>query len=58
MHVDVHPGDRASDCRAPMRPIELRYEKGQFVLVHECTGCGLKRRNRTQADDDLTVFLL
>src|SRR4029450_685017 len=40
MHVDVHPGDRAASCGALMEPIGLLYESGEFILVHECTGCG------------------
>ena len=50
-HVDVHPGDRAATCRALMQPVGVLYENGEFVVVHECTGCGLVRRNRT-ADND------
>jgi 8-oxo-dGTP pyrophosphatase MutT (NUDIX family) len=57
MHVDVHPGDRAATCRALMKPIGLLYERGEFVVVHECAGCGVKRRNRAAADDDLSRLL-
>ena len=56
VHVDVHPGDRAADCRAPMRPVQLLYERDAFVLVHECTRCGHSKRNRTSPDDDLSRF--
>jgi len=57
MHVDVDPGDRAELCRAPMRPVQLVYERGQFVVVHECTRCGVIRRCRGQAYDDLSTLL-
>ena len=57
MHVDVHPGDRAADCRAPMQPVDLLYELGEFIVVHECTRCRTVRRCRTAADDDLSVLL-
>ena len=57
MHVDVHPGDRAAACRAPMRPVQLLYERDIFVVVHECTRCGTRRRNKTSAQDDLSGFL-
>jgi hypothetical protein len=40
-----------------MAPVELRYERGRFVVVHECTVCGARRRNRAAADDDLGVLL-
>ena len=50
-HMDIEPGDRASDCRGPMRPssIEHRSHKG-LVIVHRCTRCGFVRANRI-ADD-------
>lgn len=56
-HVDVHPGDRAARCRAPMRPFRLLYEKGRFVLVHECVRCGAQRRCRASRNDDLSTLL-
>jgi RNHCP domain len=57
LHVDVHPGDRAAICRAPMRPVQLLYERGAFVVVHECTGCGVRRRNKASPDDDVSQLL-
>jgi hypothetical protein len=57
MHVDIHPGDRAATCRALMRPVALVYERGEFVIVHECTVCGARRPNRASSDDDLAVLL-
>jgi hypothetical protein len=39
-----------------MRPVQLLYERDEFVIVHECTACGATRRCRTSADDDLTSF--
>ena len=57
MHVDVHPRDRAASCGALMEPVGLLYERGEFILVHECTGCAKQRRNRASADDDLSALL-
>jgi hypothetical protein len=57
MHVDVHPGDRAAACRALMRPVALLYERGEFVVVHECTACRFRRRNRAAPNDDVSVLL-
>ena len=53
----MHPGDRAATCRALMQPVDLLYERGEFVVVHQCTACGERRRNRASADDDLSVLL-
>jgi len=56
-HVDQHPGDRAATCRAPMQPIQLLYEHGEFIVVHRCTGCSAVRRNRASDDDDLRALM-
>ena len=57
MHVDVHPGDRAASCGALMEPVGLLYERGEFIVVHRCTGCCERRRNRASAADDLSALL-
>ena len=57
MHVDASPGDRAASCRALMRPTGLIYERGEFIVIHECTRCGAQRQNRAAPLDDLTVLL-
>ncbi|WP_189100063.1 RNHCP domain-containing protein [Streptomyces kronopolitis] len=62
LHVDVSPGDRAGDCRALMRPeaVDHHSTKG-YMIVHRCTGCGVRRRNRMADDpgqgDDLDQVL-
>jgi len=39
-HVDFEiPGDRESDCRALMKPIEVQYIGGKYKILHRCTGC-------------------
>jgi hypothetical protein len=40
-----------------MRPVALLHERRGFVVVHECTGCGARRRCRTAPDDDRDVLL-
>jgi hypothetical protein len=40
-----------------MEPIGLLHERGRFVVVHRCTGCGSTRRNRAAPDDDLSTLL-
>jgi hypothetical protein len=40
-----------------MEPIDLLHERGEFVVIHECTGCGERRRNVAAVDDDLSVLL-
>lgn len=54
LHVDVEPGDRASDCR--------RHHGGRWLygcagavsgpIIHRCRRCGALRSNRAAADDN------
>lgn len=60
-HVDVVPGDRASTCHGPMRPVRLERRPGKgLVVVHRCARCGSVRPNRVAADtrqpDDLDAL--
>ena len=52
LHVDVNPGDRASDCGGVLEPVgvESSGKKG-WVIVHRCRACGEVRRNRAALDD-------
>jgi len=70
-HLDLFAaGDRLSACKGQMKPIGLtmkksrnKYrlgERGELMLVHECTECRTLSINRIAADDDseniLTIF--
>lgn len=52
LHVDLLPGDRASDCGGLLEPIAVKADarKG-YVIVHRCRSCGELRRNRAAVDD-------
>jgi hypothetical protein len=57
-HVDVEPGDRASDCLASMEPIAITVRKdGEWVLIHRCNGCGTLSSNRTAGDDNALLLV-
>lgn len=63
LHVDVNPGDRASDCGGILEPIkvEISSKKG-YVIVHRCKKCGEIRRNKAAPDaktqpDDLGLLI-
>jgi hypothetical protein len=50
-HVDLQPGDRASDCRGLMRPVGLVYRRKKgWQIVHRCERCGTQGVNRLAAD--------
>jgi hypothetical protein len=56
-HVDIDPGDRAAECQGLMAPIDVLLERGRHVLVHQCTRCGVQRRCRTSAGDDVDAMV-
>lgn len=49
VHLDVNPGDRASECKGMLEPIgaEPNTKKGGYSLIHKCQKCGEIRRNKT-----------
>ena len=47
LHVDINPGDRACECRAPMEPVKVITDpKKGYIIIHKCTGCGEIHRNK------------
>ena len=52
LHVDVYPGDRASDCGGVLEPVGAEHDgKKGWVIVHRCERCGAVRRNKAALDD-------
>ncbi|MDQ4039430.1 MAG: RNHCP domain-containing protein [Actinomycetota bacterium] len=62
-HVDVAPGDRASDCLGLMEPTGMADKGGGkgWQIVHRCTVCGHRQPNRVvregRSPDDLDLLL-
>lgn len=58
LHVDIEPGDRASDCGGLMDPIAVWVRKGgEWAIIHRCRRCGALSSNRTAADDNPAKLL-
>lgn len=58
LHVDVNPGDRASECRALLEPVSAIVDsKKGFIIIHRCTKCGALRRNKAAKDDDIKKII-
>lgn len=59
LHVDDKiPGDRMSECISLMIPTSVEYSgKKGYSILHECTVCGHKQKNRTAPDDDLDAII-
>lgn len=53
MHLDIEPGDRASDCGGVMEPIAVWVRRGgEWALIHRCRICTALSSNRIAADDN------
>lgn len=63
LHVDVNPGDRASDCGGIMDPISAEPDaKKGYIIIHKCRKCGEVRRNRAANEakvqpDDISLII-
>ena len=57
-HLDVNPGDRASDCEGLLVPIhaEISAKKG-YVIVHKCEKCGEIHKNKAANDDNVPLII-
>lgn len=57
-HVDIAPGDRAAGCQAPMQPTGVDHSgKKGYILIHQCTACGVVDRNKLAPDDDMDAVI-
>ena len=56
-HVDIFPGDRASECGGMMKPIAVEVKRDGFVIVHKCTKCGAIKRNIASSEDNFDELL-
>lgn len=63
VHLDVNPGDRASECGGLLEPVgaEISAKKG-FVIIHKCRKCGEIRKNKAANEaknqpDDMSLII-
>ncbi|CAN5564331.1 RNHCP domain-containing protein [soil metagenome] len=52
LHLDIYPGDRASDCGGLLEPVAVDHSaKKGWLIVSRCRACGALRRNKAALDD-------
>jgi DNA-directed RNA polymerase subunit RPC12/RpoP len=52
LHLDVFPGDRASDCGGLLVPVEVeQHPKKGWMIAARCQRCGFVGRNKAALDD-------
>ncbi len=56
-HVDIDPGDRASNCGGMMAPIAVEGASPKYVLIHRCEKCKHEKRNVVTAEDDMEAVI-
>lgn len=58
LHVDIEPGDRASDCGGHMEVVAVWVRKnGEWAIIHRCKQCGAFSSNRVAADDNPMMLM-
>ena len=56
-HVDINPGDRQENCQGIMEPIGMEVKNGKYTILHRCTKCGLKKKNKISKDDNFDAIV-
>ena len=56
-HVDIHPGDRLSECKGLMMPIDFETKDGTYVVTHCCLVCNIEKKNKTAPNDNFGILL-
>ncbi len=56
-HVDIIPGDRASECEGLMEPAGIEKEHGKFAIVHKCAKCGYVKKNKADVADNFEEII-
>ena len=58
LHVDINPGDRASECRGLMKPFSVSpHPQKNYVITHKCLKCGALKNNRSAQDDNVSLLI-
>ena len=56
-HVDINPGDRISQCRGIMIPVDFETKDKYYVVTHRCLVCGIEKKNKTAPNDNFEILL-
>lgn len=56
-HVDINPGDRASNCGGMMEPIGVSKKGSEYIILHRCVKCGLKKPNKANKRDNFQMIV-
>ena len=57
IHLDINPGDRLSECKGYLIPIDIEKYKDTFKIVYQCNKCKAIRKNIIAKDDNFDEIL-
>ncbi len=54
LHLDINPGDRASNCKGHLIPIGIEKNKKRgYKILYKCDKCGIETKNVMATDDNM-----
>ncbi|MFH0792100.1 MAG: RNHCP domain-containing protein [bacterium] len=56
-HVDINPGDRASDCGGLMEPIGVKVKSDEYTIYYRCQKCGYRHRVKATKYDNINEII-
>lgn len=56
-HVDINPGDRSSECKGLLKPIDIEKYKDTYKIIYKCQKCGQTHKNIMANDDDMDLII-
>lgn len=56
-HVDVNPGDRASDCGGQMQPVGVEIKEGEYKILYRCNRCRFVHNVKALPEDNFEEIL-
>ncbi len=58
LHVDeVIPGDRLSECKGLMEPINAEMKNGEYIIIHRCQKCKKTIKNKASENDNIEEII-
>ena len=58
LHVDINPGDRASNCKGHLIPIGIeKNKKSDYKILYKCDKCGIHTKNVMATDDNMEKII-
>lgn len=56
-HVDIYPGDRKAVCGGLMKPVGVEVHGTKYSIVHVCTNCKHRRKNKSSKKDNFELLV-